>query len=65
MAVFSEKFIRKPIMTTLCMITVLFLGIASYFKLPVSDLPVVDYPVITVTTVYPGSSPTTMAATPA
>ncbi|MFH1552830.1 MAG: efflux RND transporter permease subunit, partial [Candidatus Omnitrophota bacterium] len=63
MAVFSEQFIRKPIMTTLCMVTALFLGIASYFKLPVSDLPVVDYPVITVTAVYPGSSPETMAST--
>ncbi|MDP8298312.1 MAG: efflux RND transporter permease subunit [Candidatus Tantalella remota] len=63
MAVFSEKFIRKPIMTTLCMVTVLFMGIAAYFKLPVSDLPVVDYPVITITAVYPGSSPTTMAST--
>ena len=63
MAVFSERFIRNPIMTTLCMVTVLFLGIASYFKLPVSDLPVVDYPVITVTAAYPGASPETMAST--
>ena len=50
-------------MTTLCMVTVLFIGIASYFRLPVSDLPVVDYPVITVTAVYPGASPDTMAST--
>ena len=63
MAVFSERFIRKPIMTTLCMVTVFFLGVASYFKLPVSDLPVVDYPVITITAVYPGASPETMAST--
>ena len=63
MPVFSERFIRKPIMTTLCMVTVLFLGIASYFMLPVSDLPVVDYPVITVTVDYPGTSPETMAST--
>ena len=63
MAVFSERFIRKPIMTTLCMVTVLFLGIAAYFNLPVSDLPVVDYPVITITAVYPGASPETMAST--
>ncbi|MDD4957484.1 MAG: efflux RND transporter permease subunit [Candidatus Omnitrophica bacterium] len=63
MAVFSERFIRNPIMTILCMVTVLFLGIVSYFKLPVSDLPVVDYPVITVTAVYPGASPDTMAST--
>jgi len=63
MAVFSEKFIRKPIMTTLFMVTLLFFGIASYFKLPVSDLPVVDYPVMTISVSYPGASPETMAAT--
>jgi hydrophobic/amphiphilic exporter-1 (mainly G- bacteria), HAE1 family len=62
-AVFSEIFIRKPIMTTLCMVTVMFFGIFSYFKLPVSDLPVVDYPVITVSAYYPGASPETMAST--
>lgn len=50
-------------MTVLCMVTVLFMGVASYFRLPVSDLPVVDYPVITVTAIYPGASPETMAAT--
>ena len=62
MAVFSEKFIRKPIMTTLCMVTLLLFGIAAYFKLPVSDLPVVDFPVMTITVGYPGASPETMAA---
>ena len=62
MAGFSEKFIRKPIMTTLLMVTALLFGIAAYFKLPVSDLPVVDFPVITITVGYPGASPETMAA---
>lgn len=45
------------------MITFFFIGLASYFKLPVSDLPVVDYPVMTITVPYPGASPDTMAAT--
>ncbi|MBD3295884.1 MAG: acriflavine resistance protein B, partial [Candidatus Omnitrophica bacterium] len=63
MAVFSEKFIRKPIMTTLFMITLLFFGIGSYLQLPVSDLPVVDYPVMTISVSYPGASPETMAST--
>jgi len=61
MAVFSEKFIRKPIMTTLLMVTALLFGIAAYFKLPVSDLPSVDMPTIEVTVDYPGASPETMA----
>jgi len=63
MAVFSERFIRKPIMTTLCMVTMLIFGIVAYFKLPVSDLPVVDYPVMTISVSYPGASPETMAST--
>ena len=60
---FSEIFIRKPIMTTLVMMAALIFGVAAYFKLPVSDLPSVDYPVIVVTVAYPGASPSTMAST--
>ncbi|MEI6236677.1 MAG: efflux RND transporter permease subunit, partial [Planctomycetota bacterium] len=33
----------------------------AFTKLPVNDLPAVDYPVITVNVNYPGASPTTMA----
>ena len=61
--VFSEVFIKKPITTVLIVITVVLLGIASYFRLPVSDLPAVDYPVITITVSYPGASPTMIAST--
>ena len=60
---FSETFIRKPIMTMLVMVVVLLFGIAAYLRLPISDLPVVDYPVITVNVAYPGASPETMAKT--
>ena len=59
---FSEIFIRKPITTLLVMIAILVFGIMSYFKLPTSDLPSVDYPVITITTAYPGASPSLMAS---
>jgi HAE1 family hydrophobic/amphiphilic exporter-1 len=61
--IFSEIFIRKPIMTVLVMMAALIFGIVAYFRLPVSDLPVVDYPVITITVSYPGASPAMMAAT--
>ncbi len=57
----SEPFIRKPVMTTLCAFSAAIFGIAAYFLLPVSDLPDVAYPVITVTTNYPGASPEIMA----
>ncbi len=60
---FTEGFIKKPIMTTLLMVLVMIFGVAAFFSLPISDLPVVDSPVITVTVAYPGADPNTMAST--
>jgi Cation/multidrug efflux pump len=57
----SEPFIRKPVMTTLVALSMAIFGAVSYFHLPVSDLPDVAYPVISVTTNYPGASPEIMA----
>jgi HAE1 family hydrophobic/amphiphilic exporter-1 len=57
----SKIFIERPIMTTLVMIAILFFGIFAYKALPVSDLPDVEFPAITVTTNYPGASPETIA----
>lgn len=48
-------------MTTLVMITVLVLGWISYKNLPVSDMPDVDYPAITVSVSYPGATAELMA----
>ena len=59
---FSELFIRRPVMTTLVMISILIFGIMGYRLLPVSDLPNVDFPVIQVTASLPGANPDTMAA---
>ncbi|HRZ86205.1 MAG TPA: efflux RND transporter permease subunit, partial [bacterium] len=50
-------------MTTLLSVVVLIFGMASFFTLPISDLPVVDSPVIVVTVAYPGATPNTMAST--
>ena len=60
---FTRVFIERPIMTTLVMVAILFFGLVAYRQLPVSDLPNVDYPTITVTAALPGASPATMAAT--
>lgn len=49
-------------MTTLVMISILFLGMAGYRLLPVSDLPNVDFPTILVSARVPGASPETMAS---
>ncbi len=57
-----ELFIRRPIMTTLVMLSILVFGLAAYRLLPVSDLPNVDFPTIQVTASLPGASPETMAS---
>ena len=58
----SELFIRRPVTTVLVMTGILFFGISSYRHLPVSDLPTVDFPTITVNASLPGASPETMAS---
>ncbi|MFA6568788.1 MAG: efflux RND transporter permease subunit [Victivallales bacterium] len=58
----SDIFIRRPVMTTLVMVSILLFGVISYPKLPVSDLPNVDFPVIQVFASLPGASPETMAS---
>ena len=49
-------------MTTLVMAGALIFGAVAYTLLPVSDLPNVDYPVISVNANLPGASPETMAS---
>jgi HAE1 family hydrophobic/amphiphilic exporter-1 len=58
----SSLFIRRPITTTLCMLSVLLFGVIAYRMLPVSDLPNVDFPTIQVSASYPGANADTMAA---
>ena len=48
-------------MTTLVMVAILLFGIVGYRLLPVSDLPNVDFPTITVNASLPGASPETMS----
>jgi multidrug efflux pump len=44
------------------MVGILLAGLVGYTQLPVSALPEVDYPIIQVTTFYPGASPDVMAS---
>ena len=48
-------------MTSVLTVAVILFGVLSYFRLPVNDLPAVDYPVIQVQADYPGASPETVA----
>jgi hydrophobic/amphiphilic exporter-1 (mainly G- bacteria), HAE1 family len=58
----AELFIRRPVMTTLCSLAIIFFGMMAYRLLPVSDLPNVDFPTIVVSAQLPGASPDTMAS---
>ena len=57
----SAPFIRRPIGTLLLTVGVMLAGISAFFVMPVSPLPQVDFPTISVSASLPGASPTTMA----
>jgi len=50
-------------MTLLCMMSIVLAGLIGYRLLPVSDLPAVDFPTISVSASLPGANPETMAST--
>jgi len=54
---FSLPFIKRPVMTYIVMGVILLMGLIAFKKLPVTDLPNVDYPVIMVQASYAGASP--------
>ena len=58
----TDLFIRRPITTTLLMAGIFGFGLLSYFALPVSDLPPVEYPTIQVMANLPGANPDIMAS---
>ena len=57
-----ELCIRRPVMTSLLMAAFLIFGVIAYRALPVSELPSVDFPTISVSASLPGASPETIAA---
>jgi hydrophobic/amphiphilic exporter-1 (mainly G- bacteria), HAE1 family len=58
----ASLFIRRPITTGLIWAGILIFGIMGYRLLPVSELPNVDYPTISVSASLPGAGPDTMAS---
>jgi HAE1 family hydrophobic/amphiphilic exporter-1 len=57
-----ELCIRRPVMTTLLMVSLIIGGIFGYRLLAVAALPRVDFPTIQISMTFPGASPETMAA---
>ncbi len=58
----SSPFIRRPVATTLLTAAIVLAGAVAFRELPVSPLPQVDFPTITVGASLPGASPEIMAS---
>ena len=58
----SRIFIERPVLTTLLMAALVIFGLFGYSTLPVSELPAVDFPTISVSASLPGADPETMAS---
>jgi multidrug efflux pump len=58
----SQPFVRRPIATVLLTLGLALAGIGAFFVLPVSPLPQVDFPSVSVSANLPGGSPDTMAS---
>ena len=59
----SAPFIVRPVATLLISLAILLVGALSFGLLPVSPLPNMDFPAITVQASLPGASPQIMAST--
>ena len=59
----SRLFIFRPVATTLLTLAVVLAGAIAFRLLPVSPLPQVDYPTISISANLPGASPEVMSAT--
>jgi multidrug efflux pump len=61
LASLSAPFVKRPVATTLLTIGIALAGFVAFSLLPVSPLPQVDYPTISVSASLPGASPETMS----
>ncbi len=52
--------VRQPVFATMLMVALAVLGLTSYQQLKVDQFPDVEFPLVTVTTLYPGASPETV-----
>jgi multidrug efflux pump len=57
----SRPFVERPVATTLLTLGVVLAGGMAYTRLPVSPLPQVDYPTISVSAALPGADPETVS----
>jgi HAE1 family hydrophobic/amphiphilic exporter-1 len=58
--ILSDLSVKQPVFATMMMVALVVLGVFSYMELPIDLFPNVDFPVVTVQTVYPGVAPETV-----
>jgi HAE1 family hydrophobic/amphiphilic exporter-1 len=54
---FTQISLKNPVLATMVMLLMVVLGVFSLRQLPVEQFPNVDYPIVIITTQYPGVSP--------
>ncbi|HSW30328.1 MAG TPA: efflux RND transporter permease subunit [Longimicrobiales bacterium] len=54
---FARLAVTRPVLTTMIVLSLVILGAFSYLRLGVDLIPGIDFPVVTVMTVYPGAGP--------
>ncbi len=52
-----EFFVRRPVTTIMFVSVFMVLGIVAYFNLNIEETPKIDFPIVTVETLYPGATP--------
>src|ERR1700727_2042578 len=58
----SSPFIHRPVATSLLTAAIALAGAVAFLSLPVSSLPQIDFPTISVSAQLPGASPEIMAS---
>ena len=54
---FTQVSLKNPVFATMVMLAFVVLGVFSYQRLPVDQFPNIEFPVVVITTEYPGASP--------
>jgi HAE1 family hydrophobic/amphiphilic exporter-1 len=54
---FTQVSLKNPVFATMMMLAFVVLGLFSYQRLKIDQFPNIDFPVVVITTEYPGASP--------
>jgi multidrug efflux pump len=54
---FAERFIRRPVLSSMVSLGIVLVGIIGYRQLPVREFPDADPPIVSVTAILPGANP--------